>query len=280
MLGILQLSKIAIFNDSDYEQTLNYIDTSFIRNAHQEPYGQAYSICDVHRSLSEIYPVIGNTDSASFYAKQASAWMDTIASHTGSDNIFRAALNHSNSLSKPINRYTLLIIIVHLLVFVAFIILLSLQSKSKHEVDLQDNLQMNEEQQANQPVDDNLQTETIADYEKDLIAFKQSDLFNQMITNINKRKELDTKEKNTFIDNYETSPELERIRSFIYTSSSRLNGNELNYCLFILLGFKQKDFHRLFNLSQSGCRNLKNRIKDKTQESTFNYIFEEHTGKI
>ena len=308
---ILQLSKIVIFKDSDYEQALNYIDTFFIRNAHQDSYGQAYSIkadafyylglldsaayyykmsmtesddpysiCDANRSLSEIYSAIGNTDSASFYAKQASAWMDTIASYTGSNYIFRAILNYSNSLPKPINRYTLLIIIVPLLVFIAFIILFSLHSKSKHEVDLPDKQQMNEELQDDQQVDDSPQVETIEDFEKDLLAFKQSDLFNQMVSNINERKDLDTKEKNAFIDKYQTSPELKEIRSFIYTSSSRLNGNELDYCLFILLGFKQKDFHRLFNLSQSGCRNLKNRIKDKTLESTFNYIFGEHTGKI
>lgn len=240
------------FVDSAYHYyKLSLIDAS-------EP----YTICDSYRRLSEINSLKGNTDSASFFAKQASAWMDTITSSIGSDNILRALVSNSESLPRPINLYTLFLAIVSSLVLIAIIVQFSLQSKSNH-VDLQ----------AEQPMNIIPKAETIADFEKDLIAFKQSDLYNEMIININEHKELEYKQKYGISRKFQISPELKRIRNFIYASSNKLNGFELDFCIFLMIGFKQKDFHRIFNLSQSGSRNLKNRIKDKVPESIYRYIF-------
>lgn len=240
------------FVDSAY----NYYKLSLIDAS--EP----YTICDSYRRLSEINSLKGNTDSASFFAKQASAWMDTITSSIGSDNILRALMSNSESLPRPINLYTLFFAIVSSLVLIAIIVQFSLQSKSNH-VDLQAEQSMNNIPKA----------ETIADFEKDLIAFKQSDLYNEMIININEHKELEYKQKYGISRKFQISPELKRIRNFIYASSNKLNGFELDFCIFLMIGFKQKDFHRIFNLSQSGSRNLKNRIKDKVPESIYRYIF-------
>ena len=249
------------FVDSAYHYyKLSLIDAS-------EP----YTICDSYRRLSEINSLKGNTDSASFFAKQASAWMDTITSSIGSDNILRALLSHSNSIPKPINRYTLLLIIISSILLIA-IIVFSLRSKPNHTEPL-NKLQMNEVQQANPPVVNSLQAETIADFKRDLISFKQSDLYNEMIIDINERKELEYKQKNDVTTKFQTSSELKRIRAFIYASSTKLNGTELDFCIFTMIGFEQKDFHKLFNLSQSGSRNLKIRIKDKMPESIYNCIF-------
>ncbi len=240
------------FVDSAYHYyKLSLIDAS-------EP----YTICDSYRRLSEINSLKGNTDSASFFAKQASAWMDTITSSIGSDNILRALMSNSESLPRPINLYTLFLAIVSSLVLIAIIVQFSLQSKSNH-VDLQ----------AEQPMNIIPKAETIADFEKDLIAFKQSDLYNEMIININEHKELEYKQKYGISRKFQISPELKRIRNFIYASSNKLNGFELDFCIFLMIGFKQKDFHRIFNLSQSGSRNLKIRIKDKVPESIYRYIF-------
>lgn len=289
---LIHLAKIDFVNNN-YTEAISYADSFLIKNQCTESNSTAYSIkadalyqlnlvdsayhyyklslidasepytiCDSYRRLSEINSLKGNTDSASFFAKQASAWMDTITSSIGSDNILRALVSNSESLPRPINLYTLFLAIVSSLVLIAIIVQFSLQSKSNH-VDLQ----------AEQPMNIIPKAETIADFEKDLIAFKQSDLYNEMIININEHKELEYKQKYGISRKFQISPELKRIRNFIYASSNKLNGFELDFCIFLMIGFKQKDFHRIFNLSQSGSRNLKNRIKDKVPESIYRYIF-------
>ena len=48
---------------------------------------------------------------------------------------------------------------------------------------------------------------------------------------------------------------------------------EIDYCIYTILGFRQKDFVLFYNISPSGSRNIKARIKDKTPEQLFNNIF-------
>lgn len=228
-----------------------------------------YTICDVYRRLSEITSYKGYSDSASFFARQASTWMDSITSTMGSENIFRTITNNSKSFQSPNkHKYSLLLIII-LSVSAAIIALLSKKQDDTHEDE------QTITQTGNEP-----RTEIISDFDKDLIAFKQSDLFSEMIMSLNERKELDCRKKNEITKKFQSSPNLKKVRSFIVASSTRLNGNEQDFCIFTMVGFEQKDFHRLFNLSQSGSRNLKNRIRTKMPESLFNHIFSnENDGK-
>ena len=160
----LQLSKIAIFKDSDYIGALNYVDSFMVSNKHKVPYGQAYSvkadayyyleqldsayryyklsltesddpysICDAYRRISEINSINGNKDSASFFAKQASSWMDTIASSVGSYDFYNILLNNQNSFPAPINRRNTLLLIAVLSVSTVVLVLFVLLSKTRQK---------------------------------------------------------------------------------------------------------------------------------------------------
>ncbi|HBA12574.1 MAG TPA: hypothetical protein DCW98_01185 [Bacteroidales bacterium] len=77
-----------------------------------------------------------------------------------------------------------------------------------------------------------------------------------------------TKQKNAFIKEFRNS--LVRLRTFIATST-KANDDDIDFCIYTMLGFNQKEFSLLFNVEQ--YRTLKHRLKSKMPESMYNMIF-------
>lgn len=274
----LQLSKIAQLADQDYYQSLNYVDSFIIRNHHKLPYGQAYSVkadafyglnlmdsaqlyynlslteatdaymvCDAYRRLSEIQSIKNNRDSATYYTKLASAWMDTIAATNNSSVIFRIINKYSASSFNPKNKHH-----TFFAVFLTICFLISgflfIYHKRIHK-----------------------KTESIADFADDIVEFRNSSLYLEMVNVVHNQEELSTKNKNLFEKKFRKS--LIGLREFIIKSSTQMSSIEIDYCIYTILGFRQKDFVLFYNISPSGSRNIKARIKDKTPEQLFNNIF-------
>lgn len=276
----LELSKIAQVKESDFIKSLNYVDSFLNRNEHLVPYDHAYSIkadayyglaqidsaqlyydlalseatdpyivCDAYRRLSEIHSLKGNKESAAYYAKQASAWMDTIASATDSGTLYRIINRYSSKSFQPKNkRVTYLITIAVLLSILAIVVtaFTHIKNKRKH-------------------------VKSVLDYANDIDEFRDSDLFIEMVNVVHNQVELSSKDKNILIKRFSQS--LIGLREFIIKSSTQMSCMEIDYCIYTILGFKQKDFVLFYNISPSGSRNIKARIREKMPEQLFNNIF-------
>ncbi len=295
---LLQLSKIASLADSNFEKSIEYVDSFIKRNRHQLPYGAAYSlkanayymlnqidsafhyytlslsdtndpytICDTYRRLSEIHSLKGNTDSATYCSKQASSWTDSIVSASNSEDIFRALLNHSQSDTSPKSLWSSLIKIV---LFSALFIIVSylLISFNRRKIAASGNKTDNS---AAEPAKDT-HLEAIEDYAGDINEFKQSKLFELMVTATTKQKELSVKQKTDFINEFRNL--FVRPRAHL-AASYNLNDDDIDFCIYSLLGFKQKDFFILF--FNPHPRMIKYRLKEKLPISLFDYIFNPET---
>jgi len=275
---LLQLSIISLC-EKQYRQSIDYADSFMVKNQHNIPYGLAYTtkadayygldqldsalhyyrlsltdtgdpftVCNTYRRLAEIHSLKGNRDSATYFTKQASSWTDSIVSASGSDIILRTLLNHSQSQISPKNKLHTLYVILIIIIFVVIITVLLF----RHYKNTQ-----------NQP-----QSLSISDFAKDIEDFKKSDLFHFMAETINMHYEPKTKQKNAFIKEFRNS--LVRLRTFIATST-KANDDDIDFCIYTMLGFNQKEFSLLFNVEQ--YRTLKHRLKSKMPESMYNMIF-------
>ena len=276
-IPLLQLSKINLLYDLDYLSAITYIDSFLVRNDHINSYGTAYSLkadsyynlgqldsallyyelsladvddlytlCNSLRYLAEIHSLIGNQDSATYYTKQVSVWADSIVSVSNSDNILRALLNHTQFSTVPKSKqHIIFIILIAIFFIVSICILLFTYYKNAHK-----------------------EPQSILDFTQDIEDFKKCELYGFMARTINKHEAPETKEKNSFIKEFRNS--LVNIRTFI-AISSKANDDDIDFCIYTMLGFNQKDFNTLFNVSQS--RTLKHRLKGKMSESMFNSIF-------
>ena len=284
---LLQLSVLSLC-EKQYQQAIEYADSFMITNNHFLSYGPAYTtiadayynlgeidsalhyyrlsltdsndpytICNTYRCLAEIYSFKGQQDSATYCTKQVSMWADSIVTASSSEIILRALLNHSNSLvSKKDYKYALFNIFIFFAI--AVIILLYLLNKTKKEK-IEEKLAINETRP--------LRT-SIYEFTDDINEFKQGKLYKTMATNIAKQEEPSQKDKNAQIKDFRES--LLELRTFISTSG-KVNPDDIDFCIFTMLGFSQKDFNILFNVGQS--RTLKYRLKSKLPEEMFNYFF-------
>lgn len=283
----LQLSKVFLFDDSNrnIEKSLLYVDSFITLNQGRAPNGVAYSlkadayyrlqqtdsalyyykrsvketsdvrtICDSYRRLSEIYNLSGQRDSAVYYVRLSNEWMDSVVTSTDSGDIYRTLLSHSQ---KPQASIVPKIVIIGLIVIIAFTVLLVVRKKNAHiqsvtEIHSQDH------------------SEILSDFKHDIIKFQQGKLFLKMISVINEDTSLSRKDLIDLKREYRTS--LPRLRSYLFVTYG-LNVDEIDMCLFALLGFKVKDFSLFSFRSPAGNRSLKYRIKTKLPESVFNAIF-------
>ena len=279
-MPFIQLAKIAQFKENDFNESLALIDSFLLRNHHLVPYGVAYSVkadayyglnqldsaqlyynlslteatdaytvCDAYRRLSEIQSIKNNRDSATYYTKLASAWMDTIAAATNSSVIFRIINRVTASSFQPKTKWHTIYIMIVVIICIAIIGLLSLRFY----------------------INNSKEPQSIADFAQDIEDFKNSGLNITMVDIIHKQKELSGKERADIEEKFQSS--LSELRKFIIASSAQLSEMELDFCIFTLVGFKQKDFHLFFGISHSGSRKFKARIKERMPESIFNEIF-------
>lgn len=65
------------------------------------------------------------------------------------------------------------------------------------------------------------------------------------------------------------------ICTFLKENAPSLSKDDIDYCLFALLGLKQVEMLKFFNVSYSTLRSRKNRIKEKMNEELYKIIFQE-----
>lgn len=278
----IQLAKIYMFRDSNYTKAIAYADSFIIKNKGVKSKDIAYSIkadayyslgnidsallycnlsiedkndpyivCDAYRTLSEIHTIKNNSETAVYYAQQASSWMDSITSGTAPSPLFRI-INKHVSAKQPVLIISKGYFVIIFSLLLTFVLIIWISKKLKGN---------------------NLQNPNIADFEQAINAFKESQSYNEMNQIIYQGNKVSDHNRNCIIKEFRKSTI--KIRNYIFSLSNNISQTELDYCIFILLGFKQKDFHLIFHISYSGSRNLKSRIKEKIPESTYNHIFEQ-----
>ncbi|MCQ2064292.1 MAG: hypothetical protein MJY66_00355 [Bacteroidaceae bacterium] len=274
----IQLAKISVYNDSDYVKGIEYIDTFLIRNRHRLSEGPAfsvkadaynyqsmtdsavfyynlsiletddpYTICSGYDKLSDIYSDNGDYASASLCSSKATEWMDSISSISNSDNLFRTLVKHSSLAFRPGSGRTITYALACLIIITVVILL----RRNSRGTDYSGNTD-------------------ISDYQFLFNQFKQGPVYNEMLSVISKREEQALKTRNLFIADFRNS--LIEPRNFLI-STYGLSVVEVDLCIFVYLGFQQKYFPKFFNMSPSGVRTLKQRIKQKLPEPLFSQLF-------
>ena len=279
-IPLIQLSKILQYKDGNYNESLNYIDSFIIRNKHQVPYGTAYSvkadayyglnqidsaqlyyhlslaettdpntICDVFRRLSEIQTLKGNKDSATYYIKKASIWMDSSMIAYSPNNIYKVILNNKGIITLPKSRLhkqlvlpSIILIVVLILICVTLQIIWYIERRKMKQEFL--------------PIID---------------SFKKSELYKEMCDIVNKQEPITNVRRREIETKFHNSMNV--IRNYIKASGKKVNNMDVDYCIFTMLGFMQKDFHLFFAISHSGSRNLKMRLSNKLSRRTYKIVF-------
>lgn len=63
-------------------------------------------------------------------------------------------------------------------------------------------------------------------------------------------------------------------RQYLHSVAPKLIDTDIDYCILTLAGFKQKDMYRLMNnITQSGVRNIKPRLKEKLPANMYHDFF-------
>lgn len=280
-IPLIQLSKISQFKDGDHNQSIKYIDSFLSRNQHNVPNGTAYSVkadayyglnqidsallyyhlsltettdpntvCDTYRRLSEIQTLKGNKDSAAYYIKQTSSWIDSSMTAYRPNNIYKTILNNKGIKTTSKHRlYRYLVIPSIIIIVILLIVGSTLQIIWYRE--------RQKKKQEFQPIID---------------SFKEGELYKEMCDLINKQEPL-TKDKRKEIDT-KFHNSMNVLRDYIKKSGNKVNDMEIDYCIFTMLGFMQKDFHLFFAISHSGSRNLKMRLSKKLPRNTYKMVFD------
>lgn len=282
-IPLIQLSKISQFKDKDYIQSLEYIDSFIIRNQHIVPYGTAYSVkadafyglkqidsaqfyyelsltettdpntvCDTYRRLSEIQTLKGNKDSAAYYIKQNSSWIDSSMTAYRPNNIYKTILNNKG-IKKPLKHrfYRYLVIPSIIIIVILFIV-----GSTLHIIWYRER---RKKKQEFQPIID---------------SFKEGELYKEMCGLINKQEPPSKEKRREIVTKFHNSMNV--LRDYIKKSSNKVNNMEIDYCIFTMLGFMQKDFHLFFAISHSGSRNLKMRLSKKLPRNTYKMVFDSY----
>lgn len=290
---LLQLSKIELFKNNNYDEALKYID-SYILNNHSTPRGAAYTtkaniyksmnqfdsalfyynlslketddpytICNTYRYLAEIHSINGDQDSSTYYTRQVAKVTDLIVSTSNSESIHRALLIYSQLYPEP-TKYSNFIfnISIIIIVIISFILLYGYKNnqlpvsnkQSNHEVNLSDVKQ-----------ETNLDKDTLG---VEICSFKHSKLFETMVSVTAVQEELTGRQKIDFKNNFRRS--FLELRAYL-AASYNMNEDEIDFCIYTLLGFKPKDFSKLS--SNNHHRMIKYRLKEKIPVSLFDYIF-------
>lgn len=84
---------------------------------------------------------------------------------------------------------------------------------------------------------------------------------------------------------YEDEPDLKEFRKMLYShfaefrqflheAAPKVIDTDIEYCMLTLAGFKQKDMHKIMtNITQSGVRNIKPRLKQRLPSDLYHFIF-------
>lgn len=275
---LLELSKIALYRDKDCESAISLADSFIIARQRQgnisaafsikaEAYygmnridstihynwlalsdaSDPYTICSAYRSLAEIYSMNGYADSASYFTRQVNMWTDSIVARSGSADIFRT-LNRKMQVSAGVPVFFPSLAFALIVILSVMVIVVKRKRKDNAGV----------------------RSQTLSDFDSDIVLFRQGNTYQYMVSVILSHEEPLQRQKNLFIYDFHNS--LTGLRAFLSTAPA-VNDNDIDFCIYTLLGFKQKDFSLLFNVAQ--IRTLKHRLKDKLPESLYVQIFNE-----
>lgn len=110
-----------------------------------------------------------------------------------------------------------------------------------------------------------------SDFERMFREFKESEIYRKMILyliskNENEAPDRETIRKMLYVHFF-------AFRLYLQSIAPNMIDTDIDYCILILSGFKQMDIYRLLNISQSGIRNIKPRLKNKLPSYIYNIIF-------
>jgi len=301
-VSLLKLSIISLC-EQNYQESIGYADSFLLNNHYYTSYGAVYTtkadayhrlgqndsamhyyrlsltdsddpytICDTYRCLADIHSLIGNQDSAKYYTKLVGEWADSIVSVSNSEVILRALLKYAQQNLKPKSySHVIFMITIFTVLFIIVSCLLYLIYKNKKETfSKEESLKgqtINMETAVEQPTKDT-HIEIVEGYSNEINTFKESEVFLTMISVTSRQKVF----KGTEIKNFQIvfRKEFLKLRAHL-ASSYNLNDDEIDFCIYSLLGFKQKDFCTLSFITHH--RMIKYRIKEKIPTSLFEYIF-------
>ena len=110
-----------------------------------------------------------------------------------------------------------------------------------------------------------------SDFERMFREFKDSEIYGKMVLyliskNENEAPDRETIRKMLYVHFF-------AFRLYLQSIAPNMIDTDIDYCILILSGFKQMDIYRLLNISQSGIRNIKPRLKNKLPSYIYNIIF-------
>lgn len=110
-----------------------------------------------------------------------------------------------------------------------------------------------------------------SDFERMFREFKESEIYGKMVLyliskNENEAPDRETIRKMLYVHFF-------AFRLYLQSIAPNMIDTDIDYCILILSGFKQMDIYRLLNISQSGIRNIKPRLKNKLPSYIYNIIF-------
>ena len=289
---LIQLAKIALVHYHDYAQTLQYADDFLTKTNDADTQPAVFSIkadaflslnmidsaqyyyhlslsktgnpnaaCNTCRGLAEAHTILGNQDSVKYYTQQANRWMDAIVVSSGSNKIRKALLSnvtYNNTENKKSHLFIYIAIIFSIIVSIGTILYRKKTNKDYLPKDTS-------------PVQEMKEHSRIRDFASDIEEFKTTELYQKMVRLVHSSTEMGNKERIVFENDFHNS--LVELREYIVSESTSLRCMDLDYCMTIIMGFRQCDFHHFFNISYSASRKYKARLKDKLPEHLFNDIF-------
>lgn len=109
-----------------------------------------------------------------------------------------------------------------------------------------------------------------SDFERMFREFKESEIYGKMVLyliskNENEAPDWETIRKMLYVHFF-------AFRLYLQSIAPNIIDTDIDYCILILSGFKQMDTYRLLNISQSGIRNIKPRLKNKLPSYIYNII--------
>lgn len=112
-----------------------------------------------------------------------------------------------------------------------------------------------------------------SDFERMFLEFKESEIYGKMMfylicKNENEAPDRETIRKMMYVHFF-------AFRLYLQSIAPKMIDTDIDYCILILSGFKQKDIYKLLTISQSGIRNIKPRLKNKLPSYIFHIIFSE-----
>lgn len=110
-----------------------------------------------------------------------------------------------------------------------------------------------------------------SDFERMFREFKESEIYAKVVLYLISGDKDDAPNWDEF--RKKTYGQFIDFRLYLHTVAPNIVETDIDYCILILAGFRQMDLYKLLNISPSGIRNIKPRLKDKIPSYLYNNIF-------